>query len=107
MKAVHAECDDGCLFRERAHPLLDPLWVAPDRALRDVLTAGRVVARTCVDQLNFLARLDHGLHVLWCDRRQVTELWLLQWRWWGHQGRPLIMSLPLPSTGHSPQHRPP
>src|SRR5262249_49607446 len=36
---------------------------------------------------------DHSLHILWCDRRQVTELWLFQCRGWGRYDRVLVARL--------------
>src|SRR5690242_2661749 len=93
MKAVDAEGHDGHLLRQRAHPLFYALWVAPYRTLGDILPSRRVVARTCVNQLDVLTALDHFLHVLWCDRWQVTKFWLPQQRRRRHYGRVLIATL--------------
>src|SRR5215813_7152789 len=93
MKAVDAEGHYGDFFRQGAHPLFYAFWVAPYPALGDFLTSRRVVTRTRVDQLYFVTALDHVLDVLWCDRRQITELCLLQGPRRGYYGRILIATL--------------
>jgi hypothetical protein len=69
VKSIHAEHNHGIRFRQFTGPFLHVLRVAPDRALNDVLRAGDVVLRADIDDLNGLARIEHGLDLFDRDSR--------------------------------------
>jgi hypothetical protein len=78
VEAVDAVHDHRLRLRQLAHPFLHPVRVAPGRADGDVLDARDGVLRAGVDELQWLAGVQHRPHFFDVDARQVAELLLHQ-----------------------------
>src|SRR5258706_5493480 len=78
MEAVYAEHHHRVGLRQLAGPLLHEVRVAPGRTVHDVLLPRHGVRRASVDDLHWLASLEHRLHFLYADAGQVAELLLHQ-----------------------------
>ena len=76
MKSINAEDDHRIGFREVTDPFLHPIRIAPDGAVHDVLAAGDVMPGTGIDDLHRRAGVQHGLHFLDGNSRQISELFL-------------------------------
>src|SRR5262245_4636774 len=76
VEPVGAKHYDRVGFRQLPNPFVDPLRVTPYRAVHDVLLSRDVRPGAGIDDLDRLARVQHGLDVLDRDTGQVAELLL-------------------------------
>src|SRR5215510_11863067 len=93
MEAVYAEHHHRVGLRQLAGPFLHEVRVAPGRTVHDVLLPRHGVPRTSVDDLHWLASIEHLLHFLYAHALQVAELLLHERPRRGDLARVLVPAL--------------
>src|SRR5262249_55463535 len=78
VKPVDAKRDDRRALRELAHPLVDPVGVAPNRCLHHVLGTAAGVPGPRIDDLHRSSRVEHRLHLIDRNGGKIAELLLLE-----------------------------
>src|SRR6476620_10212290 len=78
VEAVYAEHHHRVGLRQLAGPFLHEVRVTPDRTVHDVRLPRHGVPRASIDDLHWLASLEHRLHFFYADAGQVAELLLHQ-----------------------------
>ena len=78
VKPIDAKRDDRCGLREFAHPLVDPVGVAPNRSLHYVRGTTAGVPGPRIDNLHRRSEVEHRLHLIDRNGGKVAELLLLE-----------------------------